>query len=108
MQFLNDLYLGATLASKEEEIVKKVNNNQLIPNLFFIIMSTNNDNMLEFVPQWEVMQKAYPKEELRIIGFSNGKKEAVSLLQLIIQESMKNTGSADVRMYLEQKWEEQL
>ena len=53
------------------------------------------------------MQKHYPKDELKIVGIADGKKEAIGLVQLIIKESLTETGSADVRGFLKEKWEGQ-
>lgn len=107
MQFMGSLYVGETISSKEYKIVEKVHNKQLVPNLYLIVLSTHEDNMLDLIPQWEVMQEGYPKGSLKVVGIANGKKEAVSMVQNIIEESLQETGSADVRAYLKQKWEGQ-
>lgn len=107
MQFMGSLYVGESISSKEYEIVKKVHNNQVIPNLYLITLSTHENNMLDLIPEWEALQKKYPKEYLRVVGIANGKKEAIQLVQSIINESLLATGSADVRGYLNQKWEGQ-
>ena len=53
------------------------------------------------------MQKYYPKDGLKIVGIAEGKKEAIGLVQLMIEESLVETGSADVRDFLKRKWEGQ-
>ncbi len=107
MQFMGCLYVGETLSSDEYNIVKKVHNNQVVPNLYLITLSTHEDNMLDLIPEWEALQKSYPREHLKVVGIANGKKETVRLVQDIIEESLQETGSADVRAFLKQKWEGQ-
>ena len=107
MQFMGELYVGESISSKEYDIVRKVHSSKVVPNLYLLVFSTNSDNMLDLIPQWEVLQKGYPKDMLRVVGLANGKKEAVRLVQMMIQDSLKETGVADVRPYLEQKWEGQ-
>lgn len=107
MKFLQELYLGEHIAPKVDQIVKKIMTEKIVPNLYLIAMASHPDNMLDLIPQWEVLQKGYPKEQLRIIGLAENKKDAIGLMQFIIQESMEVTGSADVRAYLEEKWEGQ-
>ncbi len=107
MQFMGELYVGESILTKEYDIVRKVHNSKVVPNLYLLAISTNPDNMLDLIPQWEVLQKLYPKEMLRIVGLANGKKEAVKLVERIIQDSLQETGVADIRPYLEQKWEGQ-
>ena len=107
MQFMGSLYVGESISSKEHEIVRKVHSSKLVPNLYLIAFSVNQDNMLDLIPEWEALQKGYPKDFLQVVGIANGKKEAVKLVQLIISDSLKHTGSADVRGFLREKWEGQ-
>ena len=107
MQFMGSLYVGESISSKEHEIVRKVHNGKLVPNLYLIAFSENPDNMMDLIPEWEALQKGYPKEELRVVGIAGGKKEAIKLVQCIISDSLKETASADVRGYLMEKWEGQ-
>lgn len=107
MKFLQELYLGEKVAPKVEQIVKKIKNGQEIPKLYLIVMSTHPDNMLELIPQKDILQKGYPKEQIRVVGLAENKKEAFSLVQSIIEEVFSLTSSADVRTYLEEKWEGQ-
>ena len=107
MQFMGSLYVGESISSKEYEIVRKVHSSKLVPNLYLIAFSENQDNMLDLIPEWEALQKGYPKELLQVVGIANGKKEALKLVQLIISDSLKHTGRADVRGFLRAKWEGQ-
>ena len=105
MKFLQELYLGKKVLPKVEQIVKKIENDQAVPNLYLIVMAGNPDNMLELIPQKDILQKGYPREGIRVVGLAGNKKEAFSLVQSIIEESILVTGSADVRVYLNEKWE---
>lgn len=107
MKFLQDLYLGETIVPKVNQIVEKVNNNQIVPNLYLIALSETEDNMLDLIPEWEVLQKGYPKESIQVVGLANGKKEAVSMVQFMIEESLQETHCADVRSFIKSKWEGQ-
>ncbi len=107
MQFMGSLYVGESLSSAEYKIVEKVHRGKIVPNLYLISFSNNPDNMLDLIPQWEALQKGYPGKDLRVVGIAGGKKEAINLVQQIIAESLQETTNADVRPYLEQKWEGQ-
>jgi len=108
MVFFQDLYLGERVSPKKEEILKKMNSDKLVIDLYLITMSHNSDNMLEIVPQRDLLQKGYPNRDIRVVGLAKGKKEAFAVVQSIVEESLKETGSADVREYLNQRWEEQI
>ena len=107
MKFLQELYLGENIAPKVEQIVKKIKSDQIVRNLYLIVMSTHPDNMLDLIPQKDVLQKGYPKEQLRVVGLAENKKEAFLVVQYIIEEAFSLTNSADIRTYLEEKWEGQ-
>ena len=107
MQFMGSLYVGASISTKEHEIVRKVHNGKLVPNLHLIVFSDNPDNMLDIIAQKEVMQKYYPKDILRVVGIAKGKKEAIQVVQEMVLDSLKQTGTADVRGFLNEKWEGQ-
>ena len=107
MQFMGSLYVGEKLSSTEYKIVEKVHKGKVIPNLYLITLSNNIDNMLDVIPEKEVMQKHYPKDGLKIVGIAEGKKEALGLVQRMVEESINETGSADVRGFLKTKWEGQ-
>lgn len=107
MIFFENLYLGETIAPKIEQILKKVNNKEIVPNLYVIALASNPDNMLDLIPEWELMQKGYPNQTVKVIGVANGKEEAIELVTIIIEQSIQKTGSADVRAYLAERWEGQ-
>ena len=107
MKFLQELYLGEKIAPKIDQIVKKIMDSKAVPNLYLIAMASHPDNMLDLIPYWEVLQNGYPKEHIRVVGLANGKKDAIGLMQFIVEESLEQTGSADIRIYLEEKWEGQ-
>lgn len=107
MQFMGSLYVGEKLSSTEYKIVEKVHKGKVVPNLHLITLSNNPDNMLDILPEKEVMQKHYSKDGLKVVGIADGRKEALALVQQMIEESLRETGSADVRGFLKTKWEGQ-
>ena len=96
MQFMGSLYVGDSIASTEYKIVEKVHKGKIVPNLYLLVLTLNPDNMLEIIPEWEILQKGYPSQDLKVIGIANGKKEAISLVQSIITDSLNEMKTADV------------
>ena len=108
MIFFQDLYLGEKICPKFDQVMKKLNNGKPVMDLYLITMAYNPDNMLEIVPQKILLQKGYPSRELQVVGLAKGRKEALVVVQSIVEEALRETGSADVRVYLKQRWEEQV
>ena len=100
MQFMGSLYVGESISTKEHEIVKKVHNGKVVPNLYLIAFSDNAENMLDLIPEWEALQKGYPRDTLNVVGIANGKKEAIRVVQHIVEEALRET-----KMRIEDKGE---
>lgn len=105
MTFYKDLYLCEALKIDASKMIKKIKQNKKMPDIYLITLATVNGNLLDVIPQWETTQKAYPKDDLSVIGVAKGKKEALNLTQLIIEEVYKATGNFDVLSYISSRWE---
>ena len=107
MQFMGSLYVGETIASAEYKIVEKVHKGEVVSDLYLITFSSHPDNMLDVMLEKEALQTCYKKQGLKVVGIAGDKEEAIELVQFIIEESIKETGNADVREFLRKKWEGQ-
>ena len=107
MQFMGSLYVGETISAKQYKIVEKVHKGEIVHGLYLIILSANPDNMLDLIPEEEALKDCYAKMQLKVVGIAIDKDEAIQLLQNIIEDSLRETGSADVRPFLKAKWEGQ-
>ncbi len=107
MQFMGSLYVGESIASAEYKIVEKVHKGKVVSGLYLITFSSHPDNMLDLMLEKEALQACYSNMGLKVVGIAGDKKEAIKLVQKIIEESIQETGSADVRGFLEKKWEGQ-
>jgi hypothetical protein len=103
MKWYRDLYMGDSICDKKNRIKWKINHNAGVVNIYVIAFSSNQSNLLDIIPAWVLMQKSYPKKELKIIGLAKGRREAFELVRRIIDETYKNTGGVDVRSYLREE-----
>ena len=106
MKWYKDLFLGETIAPDAKKIIKKIKNKKITPNVYVIAFASNTQNLMDIIPSSELLQKGYPKEQLRVIGLANGKKEAVELVRRIVDEVYQATGEVKVKEYLKSKWRE--
>jgi len=107
MQFMGCLYVGETISAEQYKIVEKVHKGKVVSGLYLIILSSHPDNMLDLMLEKEALQACYSNMGLKVVGIAGNKKEAIQLAQRIIEESLRETGSADVRPFLKTKWEGQ-
>lgn len=105
MRWYHNLYLGSSIAHKAEKIKWKIRHNAGQIDIYVITLASNPKNLLDMIPAQELMQKAYPKENLYIIGLARGYEEAIELIRQIIDEVYQKTGVFSVSSYLKEKKE---
>ena len=71
--------------------------------IYVIAFASNSQNLLDIIPAWELMQKSYPKKQMKIIGLAKGYEDALELVRTIIDETYQNTGDVDVWKYLKEE-----
>lgn len=100
MKWYKDLYVGESISHKVDKIKWKINHNAGTLSIYIIALASNPQNMLDIIPTRELLQKAYPKKEMRIIGLAGSYNEAIELVRKIVEETYNVTGNANVRYYL--------
>ena len=107
MKWYKDLYLGNIEPQDAKKIIKKIKLNKYVSDIFIISFASNPKNLLDVIPGWELCQKGYPKEQIRIIGLACGKDAAKELVRQIVDETYQITGHTDVKQYLKGKWRDE-
>ncbi len=108
MKWYKNLYVGEGIGPKLHKTINRIKKNKPTIDVFLITLASNRENQLDIVPSWELLQKAYPKEQLWIIGLAKGKKEALGLVTSIVQEVYEKTLDVQILEYLKSEWEEQI
>lgn len=101
MAFSKHLYLGngindADLKKIQKQLQKKPMNSQL----FLICISTNTYDHLDIFEALQLDQTYYRKTPPRVVGIANNKNEALQLVEDIVKECLENTGSLNLKEYL--------
>ncbi len=91
------LYADERISRKKEKIKWKVCHNAGQINLYLVTLSRGPGKLLEIVSTLTLMQRAYPKEGLFVVGLARGYEQAVCLATQIILEVYQETGGFDVK-----------
>ena len=94
------LYADESIIRKKEKIKWKICHNAGQLNMYVITLSQSRNNLLEIISTLELMQKAYPRERLFVVGLAKGYDTACELACRIVLEAYEATGSFDVKAYL--------
>ena len=108
MKWYHNLFLGDKIAPKHKQIIRKIKQNKLTPNVYVISFASNPQNLFDIIPAVELMQKGYPTQQIQIVGLAEGKREAFEVTRRIVDETYQNTGNTNVKEYLIAKWGEEL
>lgn len=73
------------------------------PGMHLITLASQPGNLLDIIPAYVLLQKHYPTENLSVVGLAGSRKEALSLVQTIIENVYQATGSFDVAAYMEER-----
>lgn len=103
MKWYDDLYVGESIVHKTSKIKWKIRHNAGQIDIYVITLASNPANLLDIIPAQELLQKAYPKKDLFVIGLAKGYAEAVDITVSIIDEVYRQTGAFAVKDYLLQK-----
>lgn len=95
MIWYKNLYIGESLVNSKEKVIKRIQHNVLQPGVYIIVLATNGKDNFRIIHTLELLQKAYPKNDLMIIGIAKGKEEAFFLVSQIVQDVYKETNSVD-------------
>ena len=103
MRWYEDLYVSESIRHKIEKIKWKIRHNAGQIDIYVITLASNPQNLLDIIPAQELMQKAYPKQELYVIGLARGYGDALELVKQIIDEVYGQTGGFAIASYLQTK-----
>lgn len=103
MIWYDKLYVGESIVHKTNMVKWKIRHNAGQINIYVIALPSNRANLLDIIPAQELMQKAYPKKNLYIVGLAKGYDEAIELAASIVDEVYRQTGAFAITDYLMKK-----
>lgn len=95
-----DLYVGKSIEQKADRVKWKICHNAGQLHIYVITLASNEQNLLDIIPAAELLQRAYPKNNLYVIGLAKGYDEAIEVAASIVMDVYQRTGGFAVRNYL--------
>lgn len=101
LTFYPKLYLSESISpDKLDKLKEKLIKKPLLSSLYVIVLSENPSDQLEIYAARLLAQSYYKKYPPYIIGIAAGYDEAVSLIEKIVQECLKERGDCALKEYL--------
>lgn len=93
------LYISREAAKKQWRIVRRIKRDKFQSDVFVIVLSENEDSLLEIYPSYIFLQPHFKGGQIRIVGISKGYNEAVELVRIMTEQCFEETGTADLKNY---------
>ncbi len=99
MQWHKRIYFNKDIKNKRR-IISNIKKGKLQYPAFVIALPLSNDGILELYPAYVLLQPAYKKSDLYIIGISDDKNKALNIMASIIMECYNATGNFNISDYI--------
>ncbi len=101
LNFYPGLYLGESISpEKLDKLKRELKSKPLLSSLYVLTLSQNPSNQLEIYAARLLAQPYYRKYPPYIIGIAADYDEAVSLVEQIVQECIRERGDCALKEYL--------
>ena len=96
------LYTGEKINEKKiKKIKRNIRQGRGRFDLYIISLSNNDHDQLDIIHNSMFKQKLYRKFDTRIVGLASSFDEAKQMVLDILDETIKTTGSVDMKSFLE-------
>lgn len=100
-KFASKIYLGESIDSKKlDKIKKKLEKAPLFTQVYLLALATNEEDQLEFFDARWLLLRHYDGYVPYIVGIASDESEALSLVQQIVTECLRERGDCSLREYL--------
>lgn len=95
------LYLGEGITEEKlDKIKKKLENKPLLSSVFLIAVSANHSDQLDIFDARQLVQSYYKKNPPYVIGITKSREEAISIVEKIVKECLRERGDCALKEYL--------
>ena len=101
LHFSPKLYLGESMDTvKLDKLKKRLSKKPLLVNAYVITIASNPENQLEIYDAKQLAQSYYLKYPPHIVGLASNYREALEVLERIVQECLKERGDCGLKEFL--------
>lgn len=100
MRYFKELYISEELKGREEEVISHLEKKEFQFRIYLIALPENDRNQLEIYHSGMLNQEWYQDKDIFVVGLAKGYLQALELVRRITEETVKETGDADIRQYI--------
>lgn len=100
LKFIENLYFGPKASANSRKTVKDLKKGKYLPGVCVITLPTNENNVLDIIEAYTLLQPAIDSSELTVVGVTYGREEALELVRQIVDDTYTALGTVDINKYL--------
>lgn len=100
MKWRKNLYIGKSVKKHTGRIRKRLESGKTDVGHYLITFAENEKDQLDIINTIFLISEKRREELPEIIGIAGSEEEAIELVEQMIRDCLKSTGSADVRKWL--------
>ncbi|MCC8029328.1 MAG: hypothetical protein LIO75_05990 [Lachnospiraceae bacterium] len=93
-------YLGKNCFRTYKMVKRRITDGLIHPGVFLLTLPRDGHGVLEIVPSLLLLQDSYPTDSLRIVGMAATRREALSMVEQIVTDTVLARGDADVPAFM--------
>ena len=97
------LYVGTLAEKRKRKIVRELKGGKVSIGTYVLTMPASENNQLDIVPAFQLLQPFFKKHEPEIVGIALGKTDAIELVSRITLDAVEATGEPYIVDYLRKK-----
>ncbi len=102
MRWYRNLYVGSLIKSRRTRVVDDINHGVYPAFVYLLILPESTGSQLEIIRASELSHAYIRGHCLQIVGLAQGRTEAESLLEALVQDVYRDRKDADIRAWLSQ------
>lgn len=99
IEWFQPLYVDEETKKKKRKIKRRLKQNKPVIGCYCIAFAQNEKDLFDMIEMNSLFFHYYKEKNLKILGLAQGKKNALQLVQQLIEEIYQQTGAFCVREY---------
>lgn len=91
------MYVDDTLKEKIDEVQEALDNNKILPYVYYITLASNEFEQLDIISGWMFRNEERNEDEIVVVGVAKSKRTAIELVQKMAEDSYRTLGNCNLR-----------
>ena len=103
MVWYQNLYVGRLIAPRRERVIEEIDLGRYPSFVYLLVVSERSRCQLDILEAAQLKHDYIREHCALIVGLAQGKTEAVSLVEKLVQDVYRDRGDADIRAWLSEE-----